>query len=154
MDHFVPVSVAFVLQDLTDFTGRFLLPACQECNNLAGSTVFGTVAAKRTYIQTRLKDRYHSIYYMPNWSEEELDEMGRGLDGYIRTSQLYREWIHRRINWRNKDNPAYARIVGIRFYDKGPGKFSVARLAGSSTITKNIEQPLKTIEDKEKLLLG
>ena len=56
-DHFAPVSVVSSLIGLESPDRQYLIPACGECNCIAGSRMFVTVAAKRRYIQQRLSNK-------------------------------------------------------------------------------------------------
>jgi hypothetical protein len=148
-DHFVPYSVAAALMEVVKVTGRYLLPACRECNQLAGSRVYRTVAQKRRYIQRRLIDRYYALYDLPSWSQDELSELGYNLRTYVEANKQSHEWIRERVQWTSKNNPSYARIAAIRSCNAVPGRSSAREGVGSLITVVNIRAPLMLIDRKE-----
>lgn len=61
----------------------------------------------------------------------------------------YLQWVLRRVRWRLSDNPAYAKIVGIRFYSKDLGRRFVRKSADNFSTEMNIKSPLRIIDQKE-----
>ena len=154
LDHFVPYSVAIVLMEFLPIGGKYLLPACRECNSIAGDKVFYTVNEKRSYIQGRLKEKYSLIYDIPEWTESELEEMGYNLQTYIRSSLGSRQWIEDRIKWRNKDNPSYVKIATIRSHNLGHGRSFAQSNVGNIITTTSVKTPLMIIESDEMEVSG
>ena len=114
-DHFVPVSVVAMLVSVAKVHGKFLVPACAECNAIAGDRVFRSVGAKRRYIQSRIAAKYRRILDMPHWSEAEIEELGYSLASSVRAGMAQKEWIIARLKWRNSDNSESAKLAAIRF---------------------------------------
>jgi hypothetical protein len=115
LDHFVPLSVLYMANDLGGINAeRVTLECCHECNGIAGSHVFKTVAQKRVYIQENLREKYSTLLETPQWSGEELEELGYNLRQFVVSSMQSRDWIERRLQWRNSMNPAYARTAKVR----------------------------------------
>lgn len=116
-DHFLPISVMGALQSAILhkwIEGGFLVPSCGQCNSIAGNKIFNTVARKRRYIQTRLARKYKDLLNSPFWTEEELLEMGYSLAQFMRSRNATREWVKRRIEWRNSRNPSSVKLAEIR----------------------------------------
>jgi hypothetical protein len=94
-------------------SGLVLLPACLECNLIAGGKLFKSVGAKRRYIQRRLCSKHHRTLAIPNWSEEEILRFGRRIRETIRKGLAQKAILLERIGWRNERNPAAAKIAEI-----------------------------------------
>ncbi len=136
IDHFAPLSVVSAGSGILDTVkGRFLVPACGECNSIANSAVFPTIGAKRRYIQQRLRKKYATFLNMPYWSEDEIAELGHTLRTNVRNGLATKEWIIQRLAWQNRDNPSAVKIAEIRLKLGVLGKFSALRLANNSGTT-------------------
>jgi hypothetical protein len=123
-DHFIPVSAEYMISDLkSTYKCKVLLPACSNCNNIAGNRVFNTFSQKQKYIQGRIRDKNRDLLRAGLWTKEELGELGPSLQKYIESSLRELISIERRINWRIIDNPAYAKIVRLNSRQESTGKF-------------------------------
>ena len=101
-DHFLPVSASVLLRALSiDIDDRCLvtLPACKECNTLAGARVFRTVAGKRRYIKRTLAKRNAKVLALRDWDQDELEELGWTLRTTIISGMHKRDQIKRRLAW-------------------------------------------------------
>jgi len=115
VDHFVPISVVGMLGEVFGIVGRqFLVPACRECNSLAGGKCFKTIGGKRRYIQGRIRARNRSILAMPHWTENQISELGYNLAEKVRVSMVEKTWIEARLKWRNVNNKSAVNIAAIR----------------------------------------
>src|SRR4051812_16660893 len=77
IDHFVPLSVVATLYSCLDvIQGRVLVPACSDCNSIAGNNMFRTIAAKRRFIQSRLIEKNKRLLNSPRWEDEDVAELG------------------------------------------------------------------------------
>lgn len=104
IDHLLPVSSAAELdwsKPATDKYRRLLitLPCCRHCNSVAGGRFFYSFFEKRRFIQNRLREKYSKYLAVPRWSQEELDELGRGLYDYVKRGQDFTEGARLRIMW-------------------------------------------------------
>lgn len=79
-DHCPPLSLA------ESFPGedRVLLRCCRLCNSLLGARFLLTPYARAEYLIKKYAKRWHKDLDMPNWSDEEIEEL---------TGQLKREII-------------------------------------------------------------
>lgn len=127
-DHFVPLSVVDALAPLVGhLTGKVLVPACGECNSIAGAVSFPSIGAKRRFIQRRLAQKNAKLLASPDWSQEELEGVGYGLRTAIVGAQIRRDWLRARIAWRNVNNPAAVELGAIRAaYIGGPPRAAAA----------------------------
>lgn len=100
-DHVLPVVVAARFGGLAEWEHlKLLIPACFECNGIAGGKFFRTLTAKRRYIQNKLRKKYRKLLAMPDWSEEDLASCGPNLRASIETALTERRVILARLAWR------------------------------------------------------
>jgi hypothetical protein len=106
-DHMVPLSFYKAAMDCVEMEHWrfFLVPSCQECNNMAGDHVFKTVSQKRRYIQERLKCRYKKIIAIPFWDEEEIQSLSEDFARYVRHGLKLKTIIWQRITYRGRPAP-------------------------------------------------
>ena len=101
-DHVVPLAFYQAAMDCVAMEHwRFtLVPSCQECNATAGDRVFETITQKRRYIQERLKCRYKKILAIPEWTEDEINDLSPDLARYVRHGLKLKTIIWQRITYR------------------------------------------------------
>jgi hypothetical protein len=157
VDHFAPVSVVATIMAIGDLgvTGRFLVPACGECNRVASDHMFRSIGAKRRYIQARLQQRWKHILAIPLWSEDELAEMEWLLQRHVRSGLEQKAYIEARLQWRNSMNAEPARLAAVRFNVVAHGPAIVRRdvvkpppvAAISTNLNSSNEQPALALID-------
>lgn len=103
LDHFIPLSFAVAISEFIDIPRKMkkLIPACRECNSIAGSKIFPTVGAKRRYIQAHLKAKYGRFLVAPRWTEHELSELGYNLRTFIEKGMTIQEIMQARIHYKH-----------------------------------------------------
>lgn len=79
--------------------GLNLVPACDECNGLAGNKPFRFIKEKRRYIQAKLKKKYRMSSRQIVWDDEEILELNGNLRRYVMLHQNKRHLIDRRITF-------------------------------------------------------
>lgn len=103
-DHVVPRAFRRALdgtRELMVLLARMpdTVPACHECNGIIGADVFDSLDEKRTEIQRRLARRYRRLLCMPQWDDDELNE----LQGRVRETVVAAEHTRRvlaiRLSW-------------------------------------------------------
>lgn len=100
-DHVIPRAFQQRIEDFGWAKRRKLIvPACGECNSTAGSKVFLTLREKRRYIHDRYRERYRKLLEAPNWTQEEIDELGPTLRTTVVRSQHAKDLIRARLAWR------------------------------------------------------
>lgn len=137
LDHFVPISKVY--HENSDY-GLFLLPACTECNCMASAGLFETVADKQRDIKGKIKHQYRRLLKMPNWTEQEIGEMGCVMQLKIRADLTKKEWIKSRLSWTMERNFAAAFIAAIRSGLKDSGKGIVENPVGKMHTSKKDEE--------------
>jgi hypothetical protein len=129
-DHFVPLSVVQMLAGCGEIvTGKFLLPSCGECNAIASDNPFRTVAAKRRFIHAKLRKKYRRVLAMPDWSEDEREELGWTLRTSVDAGMAQKNVLEQRLAWRNTSNSTFVDIAKIRFGLLGRGQGGVLQAA-------------------------
>lgn len=103
LDHVFPLSLTVHLDmthpiTLKELAGAlYLVPACGECNRIAGSEPFYAILDKRRFIQKKLKEKYSRRIKRVLWDEDELEELGPGLRSKIISDMLKMEAAENRI---------------------------------------------------------
>lgn len=76
------------------------VPACRECNSFLGGKLFATLKERRESAHKSIRRKYASYLRVPNWSDEELSEMGPRASDEIRAALVVRNWIRGRLAWK------------------------------------------------------
>ena len=123
VDHVVPRSVIESITDsgVDDLIAaalrrrrRLLVPACRECNTLAGAKYHETLAERTDYVRERLARKYRKALAMPDWSASELVDLSDGLRGLVINGLYERDLIRRRLRYRARGlTPMSASVRGI-----------------------------------------
>ena len=104
-DHVFPLSVAAQLQVWRQsvqselWRGLVTVPACKECNTIAGNEVFRDPLSKRSYIQSRLREKYELDRHNVQWTFEELSELGYSLRTKILNGISKQMRAEMRVTW-------------------------------------------------------
>jgi len=102
-DHFVPRSYRRIIAEWRKQEGwesvPDTVPVCNECNGIAGSSVFRAIGDKRRYIQARLRQRHRRALDAPFWAEEDLDELGTQLRSHVEAHEGRRMRLLLRLSW-------------------------------------------------------
>ena len=100
-EHVIPKTHAAVIAEMGLVKPQHFLvvPACKECNILAGRHVFPTITEKHAYLHRILRKRYQKYLDIPVWTEEKFREMSKGLIGMIRRRIAIQAITKRRLLW-------------------------------------------------------
>jgi hypothetical protein len=84
-DHLIPYSYNHLrtIGSRTNTSKKGTVPACHECNNLLGNKMYTTVSSRASYLLPKYKKKYDKLSRLPEWTEEELSELGRTLRSAI-----------------------------------------------------------------------
>lgn len=88
-EHVVPRSLG----------GTYTVPACGECNLLAGTGLDASLAARRRRIRQAFERRYRRVLRCPEWDREELAEMGCGMRQAIEAQEAARQILCQRLDF-------------------------------------------------------
>lgn len=106
VDHAVPQALIDAIRDsgdavleagLRDRRRRMTVPACRECNSLAGAVYDHTLADRRHRIAERFARRHKRELAMPDWSARELHEMGLEMRDAIIRAMVHRDELKARM---------------------------------------------------------
>lgn len=77
----------------------YVLPCCLECNSFAG-TEWPTDFLKRCrHVKDKLEKKYYKLAHLPEWSDDELDEIGYGIREGILQCRGESRRAKRRVAW-------------------------------------------------------
>jgi hypothetical protein len=76
-----------------------ILPACSECNRFAGTDWWFDFEMRVAGVKEKLVKRYRRCLETPDWSTDEIDDLGRGLRDEVRQWQELKRKIEKRIAW-------------------------------------------------------
>ncbi len=100
VDHSVPVAFYRTLYDICRPMGKKpLVPACRECNSIAGAKLFTTLGQKRRYVQDRIRHKYRKILKLPIWESTEVDDLGHELQSCVLNGVGLKTKTIRRLIW-------------------------------------------------------
>jgi len=102
-DHLTPVSYIYNTGNRRKkryfLDKKNLVPCCSQCNSIANDLMFDSVEEKREHIQERLKSKYRKLLNMPEWTDEEIDEMGTTFQVDLRITMMAKKWMINRISY-------------------------------------------------------
>lgn len=103
-DHVVPRAFRRALagtRDLSELLSRMpdTVPACHECNGIAGADVFDSLEEKRAEIQGRLAHRYRRVMGVPAWTDRELATCDGRLRESLEAAEHKRRVLLIRLSW-------------------------------------------------------
>ena len=108
IDHVVPQKLlrgAVLAGDLDSYFdmtghGRILeVDSCQQCNSILGAKFDSSLAERKARVKARLKQKLAHDLAMPDWSEDQLNELSPDLRTWVVQGLLRREIARSRINW-------------------------------------------------------
>ena len=101
IDHVPPKSIRnrLVELDLANPQHFREVRSCRECNSIIGARPPWTVSARRRELHKILKRRYAKYLEMPNWTEEEIEELGPGMQESVREGLVVKALTQARIAW-------------------------------------------------------
>lgn len=100
IDHVPPISARPILTSMGVSRWDFLeVPSCHECNSAIGAKALWTVRERKQWIKGFLSKKYKRILKMPNWTEEEISELGRGLKDHVEAFTALKKLTIGRVGW-------------------------------------------------------
>lgn len=77
-EHVIPVSYMSIFRSY-DPEKNWIVPACNECNSLAGASVVFSIPEKAKLVLGKFKKRYSKFINQPEWTQEELNEVSYSI---------------------------------------------------------------------------
>src|SRR5690554_2344513 len=93
LDHVVPVSFNATSRKKVKFNKADVVPCCGDCNNLLGNVFLHTVGSRAGFLAEKYKKRFKKLLKSPDWSEEELLELGESLSKTLRQANILKKEI-------------------------------------------------------------
>ncbi len=78
---------------------HIIVPACSDCNAMAGGKKFVGIYEKLRWLHKRLAKKYARVLCTPDWSEEELEGLDLVLRTYVENSLELRTRTLERLSW-------------------------------------------------------
>ena len=100
LDHVIPHTyVAKNSKQPRTYSKSEVVPCCKECNNLLGSNLYFTIAERAGYLYTTYKKRYKKLLSMPEWDEDDIEELKNKLKKYVKASLKEKKRVQIRIDY-------------------------------------------------------
>lgn len=95
IDHIPPVADRAQLMHVHHFE----VDACHECNSMLAARTLWTVEERKSWIKQYLKKKYRRLINSPEWTVDELDELGPKLRKGIQVALGKKALVMERIGW-------------------------------------------------------
>lgn len=82
--------------------------SCRECNSLASGTIYSSVTEKLCSIREKRQRKYKWLYDMPEWSKDELEELGYNLRVAVQRQMVAKQCVQSQLDW----NPLLQHLLG------------------------------------------
>lgn len=100
LDHVIPQCMLRVKRRTKGrYQGDLVVPACRECNGLLGAALLPTLEDRFYYARVKLADRYRKVIAMPDWEQDELDDLGPGMKADVIRAVNAKKKIEARLGW-------------------------------------------------------
>ena len=100
IDHIPPQSVRPDLISLGITKWDFIeVEACHECNCALGARALWTLPKRKEFMKDWIRRRYAKYLAMPEWSENELKELGYNLESSVTSGQIIARLTRQRLKW-------------------------------------------------------
>lgn len=106
IDHVIPKNMLrnFALSTepitLENIARRVLMVfSCGECNRLLSDTFTESLTEKKKLLKSRLKRRHKKLLEIPDWSPNEIEELGYNLRSYVQNSLDRLFLLKERLRW-------------------------------------------------------
>lgn len=77
----------------------YKLPACSECNSLAGTAHPTNFEARSDYVKGKLRSKYSKHLSVPDWSDDEIEELNYNLREGVKVWKKQKQIIKDRLAW-------------------------------------------------------
>lgn len=73
--------------------------ACSDCNNIAGGAPLFTFRDKRDHIRAGIRKRHGKLLRMPDWTDDEIDDLGPAMRRSVLAHARAREIVLQRLSF-------------------------------------------------------
>lgn len=101
LDHVPPLNMVYIKAEVgLECEGPFVkVPACSECNMLLGKVHKVSIKERRAHIKDAIKKKYKRFLKIPNWDEDELEDVDPAFARDIRASVHFANHVRARLRW-------------------------------------------------------
>lgn len=92
-DHVIPASYGQAKKNFKCET----VPACGECNVLLGDRLYFTLPSRAAYLMGVYQTRYKKLLKQPDWSDEEIEELGPSMRTSIIQTMKDKKEVRRQL---------------------------------------------------------
>jgi hypothetical protein len=100
-DHVVPVSynqnVYRKKGGRKNVSYKNTVPCCKECNVLLGDRLYFSIPSRAAYLLGTYERRYKKLLKQPDWSEEEIEELGPSMRTSVIQSMKDKNEVRRQL---------------------------------------------------------
>ena len=114
-----------------------IFPACKECNGFAGTAFCCEFSDRVTHVKTKIRQKYRREVDMPDWSEEEIEEVSYNIKTGVQACMKIKKIARERLVWNAEQY--------LRFIDDGQ-HFAEAAVE-MHTIIENEKQNWRATEN-------
>jgi hypothetical protein len=109
VDHVIPKTIIGAVQRsgdeiladaIANKSRRLTVPACRECNGLAGWKYHETLSERTEYVRGRLAQKHRKALATPDWTPRELFGLSAALRRRVIASLWERDLTRRRLRYR------------------------------------------------------
>lgn len=97
LDHIIPVLYNNVSRKSASYAKHLVVPCCNECNISLTSFYLPSIAERAEYLLELYKVKYKKLLNRPDWSDEELEEIGDTLRRKIKANAKLKENLNQRL---------------------------------------------------------
>ena len=101
MDHIPPLLSVYQMSATgAECEGPYVkVPACSECNNYLNAKPVISIKKRRSMAKDHIRKKYKHFLRIPNWDEDELEEMDPSFANEIRSSVKLANHVRARLAW-------------------------------------------------------
>ena len=100
IDHVPPRSVRPMLLEQSHYSWSFTeVDACYECNSWLGTKQPWDVVGRKAAVKEHLRKKYAYYLDIPNWSAQELADLGPSLLAHVTQSIILNKLTKQRLDW-------------------------------------------------------
>lgn len=82
-----------------DHVDGSVLPVCLECSGALRSALSATFLERLDYVRRFYSNKYRSYLQAPDWSKEELDELGPAMRAAIAGAVEFTSFVRARLSY-------------------------------------------------------
>ena len=97
LDHVIPHSYASSTGKRS-YGKTKVVPCCKRCNSLLGNKKYLAIGERASYLLDRYRIKVNKLVSLPEWTEEELEDMGDFFKRGIKEDVYLKEKLIEKLN--------------------------------------------------------